>query len=314
MPTICDAAGIERPGCGDNPILTAPLGTDPSPTRCSTSRCSAPIDVSQGLEGHDRPRRSPDHVERERVEGSKEFDDRSWELFNLEDDFAEAHDLSATHPEKLKELEELWWSEAGRNQVLPLDDSFILRAGALEPRPYMPQFRTTYRPGGNFIAEDFLPPLGLGFDVIADIEQMGDGMIAVLGDWNNGWALYVLAGKPVVAFSLFSKLDRLEGPPIPAGASQLRMGFRPHRGQPGALTIAVDGDVVAEGALSGHLPFRWQIGGGGLQIGHDTGFPVCDDYTPPFAFTGVLTAVHIEVPILAPPPAAEDVSTALRRE
>jgi arylsulfatase len=49
-------------------------------------------------------------------------------------------------------------------------------------------------------------------------------------------------------------------------------------------------------------------------VGHDTGFPVCDDYTPPFAFTGVLTAVHIEVPILAPPPAAEDVATALRRE
>ena len=44
--------------------------------------------------------------------------------------------------------------------------------------------------------------------------------------------------------------------------------------------------VVAEGPLPRRLPMRWQIGGAGLLVGRDRGFPVCDDYQPPFAFTG----------------------------
>ncbi|HZN15667.1 MAG TPA: arylsulfatase [Acidimicrobiales bacterium] len=308
LPTICDAVGIERPGDLDG----TPLGTE--------HRMQYFEMLGSRSMYVDGWKATTDHVgrqitvEREHVEGSKEFATDRWELFNLSDDFAEAHDLSETYPDKVRELESLWWSEAGRNQVLPLDDSFVMRATALEPRPYPPGYRTTYRPGGNFIAEDFLPPLGLGFDVIADIDAVGDGVLVALGDWNNGWAVYVLDGKPVVAFSLFSKLDRLEGPALPAGARELRMSFRPERGKPGSVTIAVDGDVVAEGELSGHLPFRWQIGGGGLHVGHDTGFPVCDDYVTPFPFTGTLTAVHIEVPILAPPPAADEVASAIHRE
>jgi hypothetical protein len=62
------------------------------------------------------------------------------------------------------------------------------------------------------------------------------------------------------------------------------------------------------------MPLRWQIGGAGLLIGRDRGFPVCDDYRPPFAFTGTLEQVVIEVPALAPRDAGQEAAAALRRE
>jgi arylsulfatase len=306
LPTICDAIGIDVPDGVDG----APLGS------------GHPMQYFEMLGSrsmyHDGWKATTDHVgkqisiERELVEGSKDFGTDRWQLFNLTDDFAEAHDLADTYPDKVRQLEALWWSEAGRNQVLPLDDSFVARVGALERSPVLPRFRTTYRPGGNFVAEDLVPGLGAGFDLIAEIDQAGNGIIAALGDWNSGWAVYVLDGKPVVAFSLFNRITRIASPSsLPSGSHEIKVSYRT---EGRAVTVAVDGDVVAEGALTGHLPFRWQIGGGGLLIGRDTGFPVCDDYTPPFEFTGTIAAVHIEIPRLAPPPADKEIATALRRE
>jgi hypothetical protein len=62
------------------------------------------------------------------------------------------------------------------------------------------------------------------------------------------------------------------------------------------------------------LPFRWQIGGTGLLIGRDRGFPVCDDYRPPFPFTGTIRHVAIEAPPASPRDTAAEVRQALRHE
>jgi arylsulfatase len=307
LPTICDAAGIDIPAGVDG----APIG-EGHPLQYFEMLGSRSM-YANGWKA------TTDHVgkqitiERQLVEGSKDFETDRWELFNLADDFAESHDLSAEQPEKVRELEALWWSEAGRNQVLPLDDSFVARIGALERSPVLPRFRSTYRPGGDFVAEDLIPGLGAGFDLIAEIAEAGDGIVAALGDWNSGWAIYILDGSPVVAFSLFNEITRVVSTTaMPAGSHELKLSYR---SEGGAVSVLLDGEVVGEGALPGHLPFRWQIGGGGLLIGRDSGFPVCDDYTPPFTFTGTITAVHIEIPRLAPPPAAaSEVAVALKRE
>ncbi len=43
-----------------------------------------------------------------------------WELYNVETDFSESVDLASRHPERVKELQQLWWSEAAKNGALPL--------------------------------------------------------------------------------------------------------------------------------------------------------------------------------------------------
>jgi hypothetical protein len=42
------------------------------------------------------------------------------ELCSLPNDFSQAKNLAGEHPDKVKELQELWWKEAERNRVLPL--------------------------------------------------------------------------------------------------------------------------------------------------------------------------------------------------
>ena len=54
--------------------------------------------------------------------GRRSFDDDIWELYHVAEDFSECHDVAAEHPEKLAELQELWWAEAERHQVLPLNN------------------------------------------------------------------------------------------------------------------------------------------------------------------------------------------------
>src|SRR5262249_62240795 len=122
-----------------------------------------------------------------------------WALFQLADDPAESHDLSREQPDVVRRLVELWWAEAGRNQVLPLEDGFISRASGLEPSPWGFRARAELVPGGGPVSETLLPPMMGGFRLTADVEipaTGGHGVIAALGDWHNGWSLYVLDGRP----------------------------------------------------------------------------------------------------------------------
>jgi arylsulfatase len=141
-------------------------------------------------------------------------------------------------------------------------------------------------------------------------------VLCALGDWSNGWAWYLIDGRPAAAFNLFGDLTVVASPTaLRPGPHEVGLRYEGARGGR-RLALTVDGDTVAEGALPSDLPFRWQIGGGGLLIGRDAGFPVCDDYTPPFAISVPFDGVTFEIPMLAPrsTPADADVPAALRHE
>ena len=330
LPTVLDAVGIDPPSVVDGTPQQPLHGTSLIPTFDNADALAAPRTQYFEMLGsrsiyHDGWKATTDHVgsqlsiERELLGGSHDFDEDRWSLFNLDDDFSEAVDVADSHPDRLVHLRELWWAEAGRNQVLPLDDSFIGRAVAMEPSPNPPRFRTVYRPGGGAIAEDTLPPLGAGFRAIADVSvpASASGVICALGDWSNGWAWYLATGRPVVTFTLFGTPHRTEGD-VEVGPGEHRLELRFDRQRPagGAVVLVVDDQLVGEGSLAQNLPFRWQIGGAGLMIGHDRGFPVCDDYEVPFAFTGRIERVIFEIPALAAyaPPAGQQIAAALHHE
>ncbi len=84
-----------------------------------------------------------------------------------------------------------------RNQVLPLGDDMVNRLGALEPSPWGPRWLVELAPGGGPVAEEVLPPQLFGFELTATVtldDAGAEGAIATLGDWSNGWALYLLGG------------------------------------------------------------------------------------------------------------------------
>ena len=108
-------------------------------------------------------------AERELIEGSDDFESDRWSLYNLEVDFSEANDVAETYPGRLRRLVDLWWYEAGRNQVLPLMDGFwdSNHAAAIAPPPYAGQRRYVYLPGGGPILTSALVS---SFRLVADIE------------------------------------------------------------------------------------------------------------------------------------------------
>ena len=202
--------------------------------------------------------------------------------------------------------------------MLPLDDTLLQRFGALEPPPFGPRRRAVLRPGGGPVSEDAIPSLIGGFVLEADLDvptHGAEGVICALGDWNNGWACYLLDGALVVAFSVFGYHHRFAAEAaLTSGSRAVRVEYQRGANPGGTLTIRVDDTVVADGALTADLPFRWQIGGAGLLVGHDRGFPVCDDYEPPFPCTATIRTVILESGPAPRRDANHEVTTALRHE
>ncbi|MEZ5253955.1 MAG: arylsulfatase [Microthrixaceae bacterium] len=333
FPTLLDAIGLQAPstvdGVDQQPVHGASLVASLNDVDAADPRDTQYFEMlgSRAI-FHDGWKATTDHVgrqvsiEQELVTGSQDFATDRWSLFDLRNDFSESTDLAADHPEILRTLTDRWWVEAGRHQVLPLDDSFIGRAIALEPNPNPPVHLSRYLPGAGPINEDALPGMGGGIVIHANVQvgDRADGIIAALGDWNSGWALYLIEGAPTVTFNLFGNPVTLRAPiSLDPGDHRVTVRYRRdrHGSGGGPIGIEVDGAEVAAGSIDDDLPFRWQIGGAGLRIGHDAGLPVCDDYEIPFTFDGTIVDVVFEQPMFAPrtsAPPSEEIGAALHRE
>ncbi|HVM95229.1 MAG TPA: sulfatase-like hydrolase/transferase, partial [Candidatus Acidoferrales bacterium] len=327
LPTVLDATGVEAQdvvdGVTQQPFDGASLLAMFDDANAAAPRHTQYFEMlgSRAIYYHGW-KATTDHVgpqltvERDNIPGSHDFESDHWSLFDLDNDFAEAHDLSAQHPEHLKILIEQWWMEAGRNNVLPLTDSFLGRVTALEPSPWGPRWRAVLRPGGGPVSEDALPPLGGGFRLLADVDigTSAAGIVCALGDWSNGWAWYFVDGRPVLTFNILGEVFRYAASePLPAGRHTILAEYAWAR-KDSVMRLRVGKQVIAEGPLPRRLPMRWQIGGAGLLVGRDRGFPVCDDYEAPFPFRGTIERVLIEVPALAPRDAIQETEAALHRE
>ena len=111
------------------------------------------------------------------------FDDDVWELYHLDEDRSECHDLAATHPDELAALVSQWWVEAEAEGVLPLDDRdielFFTRFRDHSPHP--PSRHYEYFPPMAPMPAQVSPTLGgAGFDMSASIDRRkGEGRRAV---------------------------------------------------------------------------------------------------------------------------------------
>lgn len=325
MPTVLEACGVPPPatvdGVEQQPMAGASLMATLHDEEAPAPRRTQYFELlgSRAIY-HDGWKATTDHVgaqltvERELIPGSHDFDRDRWALFDLRRDFSEAVDLADAEPERVAELERRWWQEATRNRVLPLDDSFVGRAVAMQPPVYPVRPVATYRPGGGPVAEDLLPPMAMGFHLAASlsVDDAAEGVICALGDWSNGWALFLAAGRPVLALSLFGTPVSVGGDAaLPEGDHLVAVDYRRVPAGGGPLTLLVDGAVVGSAQVPHDLPFRWQIGGGGLLVGRDTGFPVSEAYQPPYPFSGAIDSVTIHSHAMG---AGPDVGRALHHE
>jgi arylsulfatase len=247
--------------------------------------------------------------------------DYPWELYNLNEDWTQYHDVAAQYPEKLKELQEMFWVEAEKYQVKPLDNTLVNRL--ITPRPSITAGRNTFiwtqsltgTPNG-----DAPSVLNASYTFTAEIEvpeEGAEGMIITQGGRFGGYGFYLLKGKPVFLWNLVDlKRVRWEGAELQPGKHILEFDFKYDGMGPGTMAfgsfsgvgaggtgvLKVDGKAVATQKMKHTLPFilEWDEN---LDVGSDTGTPVNDaDYRVPFIFTGKLGKVTLTIdrPQLSP--------------
>jgi arylsulfatase A-like enzyme len=306
--TVLDAAGVPPPeavdGVAQQPVDGASLlptfadPAAPSPRRTQYFEMHG----SRGIY-HDGWKATTDYVsplfgERRFLAGSQDLDSDHWALFNLDEDFAEARDLAEQEPQRVTALRELWWAEAGRNQVLPLWEGPQSKAG-VHPGEYPPPAEASYVPGGDGICEAQLPPMTGGFTATAEIEVPPDGggvaagVICALGDLNGGWAFYLLGGRPVSCLISLGLATRIAGTEaLRPGAHAVTVSYQPSLAGPARFCLTVDGELAAEARHGEPAMFPGlSTAGARMLVGRDTGLPFNADYEPPFPFTGVLRRV-----------------------
>lgn len=227
-----------------------------------------------------------------------------WELYNVANDFSQAVDLADKEPAKLRELQDLFWVEASKYNVLPLDNSKVERFD-VSIRPSLTRGRSvfTYYAGQTRIPEGAAPDLKnkswkIGADVDIPAGGVG-GVIATQGGRFNGWGLYLLGGRPVFHYNLVGVdwFTIAGNDALAPGKHVILVDFKYDGGGIGkgaTVTINVDDKPVAEGRVNRTYAFRTALDET-FDVGEDTGTPVSESYRVPFKFAGRLNRVLIRL-------------------
>jgi arylsulfatase len=238
-----------------------------------------------------------------------------WELYDLSKDWTQSHNVAAAHPDKLKELQELFMVEAAKHQVFPLDNSLASRM--VTPRPSVTAGRNVFTYSGALTGIPMgAAPLLLGtsYTISANVEIPkggGEGVIATQGGRFGGWGFYLLKGKPVYVWNLLDlQRVRWEGrEPLAPGMHTVSFELKYHGlgfatlafnsssgiGQGATGILSVDGTPVSTQDMEHTIPttLQWDES---FDIGSDTGTPVDDDdYQVSFAFNGKLSSLAVKV-------------------
>jgi arylsulfatase len=234
-------------------------------------------------------------------------DDR-WELYNTMEDWSQANDLAASMPEKLRELQDLFFVEAAKYNVFPIDDRTAERFNAaIAGRPTLQSGRTsiTLGPGMTHLMENTVLNVKNRSHVISAKlvvpEGGAAGVLVAQGGRFAGWSLYVKDGKLKYCHNwLGSESYYVEAEAeLPRGEIEVQYQFAFDGGQPGAGgtgTLLVDGDQVGRGRVDKTVPFLFSADET-MDVGKDTASPVTDDYPSgdANAFTGEIEWVRIDL-------------------
>ncbi len=229
------------------------------------------------------------------------FADDRWELYHVAQDASECHDLADEHPERLRELVALWWSEAEKHHVLPLDNRPFSEFVFDKPRLVPERQRYVYLPGAAGVPEAAAVNVrNRTHRVRADVEVPDGGAEGVLiaqGSGLGGWSFCMTEGRPAYVHNYVSveehhiRSDHVVAP----GRHEVAFQFTRTSDHRGVGRLLVDGEVVGEGEIPRFTPMRFSLTGAGLTCGYGNGLPVARGQPAPFAFTGTIHRVVVEV-------------------
>ncbi|MEH2407310.1 arylsulfatase [Nostoc sp.] len=232
-----------------------------------------------------------------------DFEQDPWELYNIEEDFSEANNLAAENSEKLEKLQKLFLSEARKHKVLPLDDRLSERFD-VRSRPSLAAGRAkfTYYPGTVPIPEGSAPSLkNRSFTITADIEipeNGAEGVLLTQGGRFAGWGFFLEDGKPTYVYNFANTERYIIQSPEKLSPGKAKIGFDFDYdggiGAGGTGKLLINDQQVAQGRIEKTIPYRVGLDET-FDVGRDTGTPVVETYQVPFAFTGNLEKVSLNL-------------------
>ncbi len=225
------------------------------------------------------------------------------ELYYLPNDFSQAKDLAAEHPDKVQELKELFWEEAERYKVLPLLGALSTFFGMVPPIPEKTTFE--FRGDVQNVMPGMIPRVyNRSYTISADLvvpEGGAEGVIVAEADHLGGFTLYVEDGKLRHTYSMMGVFvyKQVADEDLPNGEVTVRMEFAADEAKPatgGDVTLFANGRHIGKGRMDFTVPVRFS-GYAGMDIGRDNGGVVDRDYEDkkPFAFTGTVKKVVFDI-------------------
>jgi arylsulfatase A-like enzyme len=327
VPTVLDLLGIDPPetinGYKQSPIegvsFAQTINDANAPTRHTTQyfemlgtraidhdgwRAACGWPGPSITEGAQKGRRLGDEITPEMLEV---LDAEEWQLYDITRDPAESHDLARAHPDKLRELIDLWWEEARKYHVLPLDGTLQQRLATERPRATKPRQRYVYYPGLSVVPAFNVPPIyNRPYSITAELEipeRGAEGVLLAQAGYTGGFSFYVQDGRlryvhNYVAKEIYEVVSEEE---LPSGPVTARFEFevttpakiREGIGAGGLGQLYFDGRLVANTEIPVTTPVLFGLEG--LSCGYDAGAAVTPAYKSPFEFTGAIHRVTLDV-------------------
>ncbi len=207
-----------------------------------------------------------DHVQNPSFDFSKD----RWELYHTDADFSEAVDLSAQCPEKLRELVDLWWREAGKYKVLPMLESHMKKMEGYHSKAIL-RFRPSAKRTRHILYPEMtggsvpLPQSSFLIKVYADYAEGDEGVLFSAGDNQSGHALYISGGRLIYHHNWFGfRHSSVESEAVvPEGRRELALDFTLLRPGAGLARLLIDGKPAGSLRLEASPLFPF----GGMSIG-----------------------------------------------
>jgi arylsulfatase len=222
------------------------------------------------------------------------FDDDVWELYHTDADYSEAHNVADAHPKKLRDLQEEWLIEAGKNNVFPM----LPGNGIHNPKHRLFNFQL---PETRKIFRLITKPFDIGFPNIlfagtftatAEIDRRGDGVILAYGDRHGGFTLYVKENKLKYVYASGTRewFNLTAHDALPAGKSTVKLQYVRTGIKSAKALLYINGKP--QGQLD--IPYaRNVLISGNATIGGNKFSPVSEEYKVPFTFDGEITKLTV---------------------